>query len=112
MAPGGFTFTRGAEAVGELLAVIGQDVGDGERGLGDEPLQEAGGVVGSFLGQDLDRDPACGPVDGGEQILSAVLVGHSRQILHVDMDNARFVVLEGLDRTRGWGLSAWRLERP
>ena len=100
MAPGGFTLTGGTEAVGELFAIIGQDFGDREGRLGDQALQESGGIVSGFLREDLDIHPARGPIDGGKQILSAVLVRHSGQVLHIDMDNARLVVLEGLDWAR------------
>jgi hypothetical protein len=61
---------------------------------------------------DLDVDPARGSVDGGKEVLSAVLIRHSGQIFDVNMHEARFVVLEGLDWThfliKGLGLE--RLE--
>jgi len=47
----------------QCLTVISQDFGDDERGLGDKPLQEIGGVVSGFLGSELDLDPARDPVD-------------------------------------------------
>ena len=46
------------EAVGELLAVVGEDLLDLERaGLG-EPFEEAAGALGGLVGEDLKVDPA------------------------------------------------------
>ena len=61
-------------------------------------FEEGAGMVGAFGRQDLDVDPARGAVDGGEEVLAAVLIGHLGQVLHIDVHEARFVVLERLGR--------------
>ena len=106
MAPGRRALSGGAEAVGELLAVIGEHRGDRERRGLDQAFEEGAGMVGAFGRQDLDVDPARSAVDGGEEVLAAVLIGHLRQVLHIDVHETRFVVLERLGR-RGLGRFAW-----
>ncbi len=46
---GRFALAGGAEAVGELLAVIGQHGANAERRFGVQAFQEAGGGVGAVL---------------------------------------------------------------
>jgi hypothetical protein len=93
---GRFALAGGAEAVGELLAVVGQHRADHERGLGVQAFQEAGGGGGRFVGSDLEVNPAAGPVDGGDQIAVFGLVRHPGQVFHIDVHEARLVILEGL----------------
>lgn len=57
MAFGRFALAGGAEAVGEYLAVIGEDRLDGERGVLDQTMQNIADVGGRFLRQDVDIDP-------------------------------------------------------
>lgn len=98
MLAGGVTLTGGAEAVGKLLAVVGKDRGDLEGRRGEQMGQEALGAGGGFFRQDLDIDPARGPVDGGEQVSALGFIGHQRQILDVDMNEARHIILKGFRR--------------
>ena len=58
MTPGGVTFAGGAEAIGEFLAIIGQDFLHREGGLRDESLQETGRIHGGFLAENLHVHPA------------------------------------------------------
>lgn len=46
----------------------------------------------------MHEDPARSAVDGDEQIEARGLVRHLEQVLDVDIDEAGFVVLEGLFR--------------
>jgi hypothetical protein len=50
----------GAEAVGKLVAVIGEDLGDLERGDLEEVGQKSWYAGGGLLWRNLDRDPAGG----------------------------------------------------
>jgi hypothetical protein len=89
-------FAGRTEAIGKLLAVVGQDACDGERSGFDQAFQEALGRGGGFVPEEFDVHPARGPVDGSEQILAFGLIGHLGQVLHIDIDEARLVVLERL----------------
>ena len=73
----GFSFAGGAKPVGELLAVIGQHLLDGEGAVRHQVFQEGGGGGCLLVGMDFPVDPPAGPVDGHEQIAAAVLIGHS-----------------------------------
>ena len=53
MTPGGIAFAGGAAAIGEFLAIIGQDFLHLEGGLRDESLQETGRIHGGFLAEHL-----------------------------------------------------------
>lgn len=86
--PGGSPFPRGDEAIGEFLAVVGQDRLDAEwRRLG-EGRQEAPGVGRRLGGVDRDEDPSGGPVDGHEQVAGGRLVEHLRYGLDVNVNAA------------------------
>ena len=51
MSSGGSAFAGGAEAVGEFLAVISKDFGDGKRHLVNQTLQEPfSAVLADLLG--------------------------------------------------------------
>jgi len=45
--------------------------------------------------EDADEHPSCGSTNGHEEIPAAVLIGHLRQVIHVDMDVSRLISLEG-----------------
>lgn len=94
----GCALARGIDAVGELLAVIGQDRADAQRASLDEGSQE--GVRGprTLEGLDLDEHPARGAIDGHKQVAAPILIGHLRQILHVDVNKARLVRGKGCMR--------------
>ncbi len=92
---GRFPLASGAEPVGQLLAVIGQEVGDPEGGRLEKVGQEALGAGGGPFGQDLDSDPPGGAVDGGEPVAAQVRVGQLRPVLNIDRDQAGDIVLEG-----------------
>ena len=49
-----------------------------------------------LVGFELHKHPACGPVDGHEQIAPAALVLHLGQVLHIHVYIAGLVALEGL----------------
>lgn len=93
----GLALTGSAEPVGKLLAVVGEDLADFERGLLNEVLEEAPGGVGRLRCCDLEEDPPGGPVDSHEEVFVAGFVRHLGQILDVNMDVAGRVILEGLD---------------
>lgn len=84
------------EAVGELRAVVGQDLGDLDRRGQLETAQEVDAAVLGHVAVDLQEHPARGAVDGHKQVAARGLVGHLRQVLDVDRQEARLVVLEGL----------------
>ncbi len=109
---GGLALAGGAEAVGELLTVIGEHLGELERRSLDEAFEEGAGVVGTFRGQDLHVDPARGAVDGGEQILACVLIGHLRQVLHVHVHEAWLIVLERLGGPRLRRITGHQVREP
>jgi len=96
VAAGGRALAGGAEAVGELLAVVGQQCGDFERGGGEQALEETAGAGGGLVRQAFEVDPAGGAVDGDEQIRALVLVGHLRQVFDIHVHEAGGVVLEAL----------------
>ena len=98
MASGRFALAGGAEAVGEFLAVVGEDFLDGEGGFFNQALEEIAGVGGGFLGQDFDIDPARGAVDGDKQVLMRRLIRHLRQVFDINVDEPWSVVLKRLDR--------------
>ena len=89
------------EPVGELAAVVGQHGLDLHRRGLTEPAQEVRTAGLALVGVDAQEHPACGAVDGHEQVASRRLVGHLRQVLDVHMHEARLVVLERLGRRRG-----------
>ena len=96
MLAGGRALAGGAEAVGELFAVVGQHAAKDERPLSAQALQKTGSGVRRFVRPNLKVDPAAGPVDGRDQITVFGLVGHPGQVFDVDVHEARLVVFEGL----------------
>lgn len=77
---GRLSFAARAEAIGELLAVVGEDARDSEGSGFEQALQEALGGGSGFVPKQLHIDPARGTVDGGEPILAFGLPGHLRQV--------------------------------
>ena len=59
-----FALAGGSKAIGELLAVIGQDLADPKGGSLVKIGQEALGASGGLFRQDLDINPARGAVEG------------------------------------------------
>lgn len=107
-AAGFLLLAAGREAVGELAAIIGQELDDldgpGLVDLGEDVDTAAIGLVAI----ELDEDSACSAVDRNEQIAPCRLVRHLRQVLDVDVHKARLVVFEGLFRG---GYSAFLLDQ-
>ncbi len=98
MTSGRIAFAGGAAAIGECFAVIRQHLLDLEGCLIDESLQKAGGLGSGFCAQDFHVNPARGPVDRHEQIAMRRFIRHLRQILDIDMDEARLIILKGFLR--------------
>ena len=104
---GRLALAGGAEAVGELLAVVGEDGPHEERRFGVQALQEAGGGVGRFVRLDLEIHPAAGPVDGRKQIAMFGFSRHPGQVFDAHLHKSGPVALEGL----GQGGLAFRLRQ-
>jgi hypothetical protein len=96
VAAGGFALALGGEAVGEFLAVIGQDLLDPERAGLSQAFQKVVGALGGLVGPHLEVDPAAGAVDGDAQVGLAGLTGQFGQLLEIDVKITGRVVLEGL----------------
>ena len=96
-------FLPAGEAVGELAAVVGEQLDDVDRAGVFHLDQEVSAAAVGLVGIDFHEDPTGCAIDGDKQITSRSLVGHLRQILDVYMEVARFVVLE---RLLGRGLLA------
>ncbi len=88
------------QPIGELLAVIGQDGADHKRRGFGHLLEEAARSRRRLAPLDRDEHPTRCAVDGHERIAARRLVGHLRQVFHVDVNVPRLVGLEGLGRRR------------
>ena len=88
----------GGETVSKLRAVVGEDLADLDGRSQLEPTQEIDAARLGHVAVDVHENPARRTVDGDEQVASRGLVRHLRQVLDVDVDEAGFVVLEGLLR--------------
>ena len=77
------TFPAGKQAVCELLAVVGQQLGDPEWTGLVQCLQEGLRTGGRLVGLELHKHPARSPINGHEQIAPAALVLHLGQVLHI-----------------------------
>lgn len=75
MLAGRFALTGGAKATRERFAIVGEDLGDFERGGLQEAFEEGAGMLGRFGQQDLHVDPARGAIDGGEKVFALILLG-------------------------------------
>ena len=84
------------EPVRELTAVVREQFDDLHGGCPLKSIEEVHAAVLALIGVDVHEHPACGAVNGHEQIAPLALVGHLREVLDVHMQEARLVVLEGL----------------
>ncbi len=75
------------ESVGELLAVICEDLPDLERAGLFEGFDKAHGNACGLMGLDLHEHPACGAIDGHEQ-LARTAIGQGGQIFHIPVQEA------------------------
>ena len=98
MTPGGIAFAGGTKAIGKFLAVIGQDLLHREGGFSDESLEKGGRISRRFLAEHRHIHPARGAIDADEQLAMGGLVGQLRQLLDIDMDKPRLIILKGLLR--------------
>ena len=98
VSPRWLTFFAG-EAVCELAAIVREQLDDFHRSRLLESVQKIDAAGLALIGVDPHEHPAACAIDGPEQIAPLALVGHLRQILNVHVQEARLVVLEGLD---GW----------
>lgn len=112
MMAGGVALSGSTEAVRELLAVIGEDLGDLEGSGLDQAFEEGAGVGGGLGRQDFEVDPAGGAVDGGEEILACALIGHLGQVFDIDVHEAWRVVLEALGRCLRALLAGYQVREP
>ncbi|OMP13621.1 F0F1 ATP synthase alpha subunit [Corchorus olitorius] len=88
----------GGETVGELRAVVGEDLADLDGRSQLQATQEIDAAFLCHVAVDVHEDPARSTVDGNEQVAARGLVRHLRQILDVDVNEAWLIVLEGLFR--------------
>jgi hypothetical protein len=84
------------EAVGELRAIVCEDLRDFDRRRPLEPAQKIDAAVVGHVAVDVQENPTRRAVDGHEQIAAGCLVGHLRQVFDVDVNEARLIVLERL----------------
>lgn len=57
--------------------------------------KEAAGIDCCFGFEDTDEDPTCRSVDCHEKVAAGAIIGHLRQLFHVDMQLAGFIGLDG-----------------
>ncbi|ANX03426.1 hypothetical protein PG2T_03955 [Immundisolibacter cernigliae] len=84
------------QPVRELGAVVGEQARDAHRAGRGQGTEEGARRARALVGFQGHVNPAGGPIDGHEQEPAPVLVGHLRQVLHVDVHKAGHVGLEGL----------------
>ena len=89
------TLAQAEEAIGELFSVVRENRADADRAGTLKIAQEAPGIRSSLCLENADENPPCRPVDGHEEVAARSFVSHLGQILHVDVDIARLVSLEG-----------------
>jgi hypothetical protein len=105
MLPAGlFLLALAGEAIGELAAIVGEQFLDFDRTGGLYFGKKVDTAALGLISVDFDVDPPGCPVDGDKQIASRRLVWHLWQVLDVDVQKARLVVLEGLLGGRGAAL--------
>ena len=68
-----------------------------------QAVQEVHAAVLALIRINVHEHPACGPVDGNEQIAPGLLVRYLRQVLGAHVHEAWFIVLDVLT---GYSLSA------
>ena len=86
--------TQAKKAVGELLAIIGQNGSDTDRTRTFQVTQKAPGIGGCLVGVNGNEDPAGGPVDRYEEVSSRPLIGHFWQVFHVNVDVSGLIRFE------------------
>jgi len=89
-------FFLAGKALGELAAIVGEQLDDGDRTGFIEHDQEVGPAAAGLVSIDLHEDPARGAVNGDEQVTAFGFIGHLRQVLDIHMYEAGLVVLERL----------------
>ena len=94
----GLALTTGKEAIGELLAVVGQHSGDLDRAGLVQGMEEGPSAGGRLVAFDLHEHPARRPVNGHKQVAALGFVLHLRQVLHIHVQVARLVAFERLVR--------------
>ncbi|BAO82883.1 hypothetical protein SMCB_0655 [Serpentinimonas maccroryi] len=99
----GLPSTGGKEPVRELFAVVSQQLMNLERTGFVQGAKESLGTGCGLVALDRHVHPARGAVDGHEQVAPLCLIGHLRQVLHVDVQVARLVALEALVGLTGRG---------
>ena len=97
MVASGFALSAGKQAVRELFAVAGQQLGDSDRAGLVQCLQKSLGTGPCLVGLELHEHSTRGPVDCHEQVAPLALVLHLRQLLHVHVHKAWLVALERLE---------------
>ena len=78
-------FFLAAKTVGELAAIVGEQLDDGDRTGFVELDQEVGAAAVGLVGINLHEDPARGAVDGDEHVTAFCFVRHLRQVLDIHM---------------------------
>ncbi len=86
------------ESISELRAFIDQELADFGGGSQLEPTQKIDAARLGHIAVDVHGDPTCCPIDGAEHVAAQGLVRHLRQVLDIDVDDAEFIVVEGLPR--------------
>ena len=85
----GLALTRGAEAVGELLAIVREYLADLEWRFPDQRCQKSLGRGGAPGLANLQVHPAGDPLDGHEQIAAGTSSCILRQVFDIDVNKAR-----------------------
>jgi len=93
---GGGAFAQAEQAVGEFLAIIGENGADADRAGAFQVAKKAAGVGGGLGFVDADEDPSCRAINGNEQVAPRGFVSHLRQILDVHVQVAGLICLERL----------------
>ena len=93
-AAGFLLLPAGREAISELAAVVGQQLNDLDGAGLPHLRQQIDAAAAGLVGIQFDVDPTRGAVDGDEQVVARRLVGHLRQVLDIDVHEARLVILE------------------
>jgi len=60
-----------------------------------DPARQAARVCGGLGFEDADENPAGRPINRYEEVAARGLIGHLRQVFHVDVEVSRLVSLEG-----------------
>lgn len=98
----GLTFAAGKQPVGQLLAVIGQQLFDLQRTRLVQGAEKSLCTGRRLVLLDRHINPTCGPVNGDKQIAALGLIRHLRQVLHIHVHVPWCVGLEGFVRLQRW----------